>query len=210
MRESKWRKRRKRIQQNPPKKLVVEGVFGRCDMPSGPRVYSRSIMVRELQRLCIKIRKRRKRGLTDQDPSGVYEDAMNQVYDEKYARRHDDGLLALAEASTPPEEVLALIEPLMAREFHRAKKTHMRVGRARDAMELVVERFLNRSFYVLPQKKRIIDKISKRHLKGYQKWYRRVEAEEKQISRRLEKNGKNGSPLAEALRLVSPELFEDE
>ena len=190
--------------------LVVEGKVGRCDMPTGgPRVYPR-IMEREIRRLRVEIRKRWKRGLTDQDPVDVLGSDMTALYEESSLwTRHDNGMEAIAEACATPDEVRALLRPLMEHAFRKAKKTHATVREARNLMFIAVNKFLGQHYYVLPQKKATIERWSKGYLKGYQKWWRRVDSEQKRIRRKHEKNDSSGNSLAEALRLVSPELFKE-
>jgi hypothetical protein len=135
---------------------------------------------------------------------------MTALFDEVSVwKRHDCEMLALAEASVPPDEVRAMVLPRVERAFLRAKKTHAHVREARSMMLVAVNKFLGEHYYVLPRRKATVEGWYKRYLKGYQKWYRRVAAEERRIRRRKEKNGQSGNALAEALRLVSPELYED-
>jgi len=211
MRESKWERRRLRIQQDPQKKIIVEGVIGRCGVPTiNRRVYSRSIMEREIKKLRVEIRERWKRGLTDQDPTDVLGSDMTAMYEESSLwTRHDNGMEAMAEACCSPDEVKAIVLPFIERAFLKAKKTHASIREARNLMHIAAYKFLGEHYYVLPQKKATIERWSKRYLKGYQKWWRRVSTEEKRIRRKHEKNGTSAGShsLVEALHLVSPELF---
>jgi hypothetical protein len=122
--------------------------------------------------------------------------------------KHDNEMLALAEAVSTTEEVVALVLPLIARAFRRAKKTHTPIGQARSMMWLEVTRFLNEHYYVLPQQEATINGWSKNYLKGYQRWWWKVEKKRKKIERLNEQKGRSGNARAEALRSISPELYE--
>lgn len=129
----------------------------------------------------------------------------------RYFVKHDNEMIALAEAWTPVEEVVAIVRPRIEQAFLRAKKNHSPVGTARQSMWFAVCGFLNRHYYDLPQQERVFKEWSRDLLKGYQKWWRRVEKERKRLQRRSAKTGiihLNGSRDL-ALRIVSPELFKD-
>lgn len=134
---------------------------------------------------------------------------MTALYEEESVwTRHDNGMEAIAEACATPEEVKALLRPIMEDALRRAKKTHSTVREARNTMYLACNKFLGQHYYVLPQKKATLERWSKRYLKGYQKWWRRVESERKRFLRRREKYGEGHvNPLVSALALVSPELY---
>jgi len=130
--------------------------------------------------------------------------------DSRFDVQHDNEMLALAEAISSPEEVIALIRPRVERAFRRAKKTHSTVAEARRNMWGAANSFLHSHFYVLPGKDRIVNDWCTVLLKRYQKWWRRVEKERKRITRRNEKlNLFGGNARREAMDLISPELFAD-
>jgi hypothetical protein len=94
---------------------------------------------------------------------------------ERFGVKHDNEMIALAEAWTPTEEVIAIVRPRIEQAFQRAKKTHAPVGAARQSMWFSVCGFLNQHYYDLPQQEKVFKEWSRDLLKGYQKWWRRVE-----------------------------------
>lgn len=201
------------LQDDEVTRIVIKGKVGRVGMSTGGRIYP-SLMAREVQKICVGIRNRWKRGLTDQDPISVQaiEDThtVAMLYEEQIGwKRHDNGMEAMAEACCTPDEVKAFLLPKIEAAFRRAKKTHSTVREARNEMWLAADKFLGQHFFVLPQRKKTIERWSKRYLSGYQKWYRRVASEEKRIRRRMEKTGVSTfNAKARALLLVSPELYD--
>jgi len=132
---------------------------------------------------------------------------MTALYEDTRYKRHDIEMLAIAEACCTPEEVEAVLRPIMARAYRRSMKTHATVREARSAVLDACEKFLGQHYYVLPRQRITLASWSKVYLKGYQKWWRRVKIEEGRIAAKNLKNGKSGNSLADALRLISPELF---
>jgi hypothetical protein len=134
---------------------------------------------------------------------------MSLLYDEDSVwTRHDNGMEAIAEACATPEEVEALIFPLMDNAFRRAKKTHCEIGSARSMVRIVALKFLGEHYYVLPEQERRINKRSRKLLKGYQKWWKKVERMRKRLEANRAQTGQGHiNPRAEALARISPELY---
>jgi len=177
--------------------MIVKGKIGRYPGPPhiNKRVYSRSIMEREFENLTI---------LSLKSVSEVEAFAM------KTYEKHDIGMLAIAEALATPEEVMALLLPRAERSFRRAKREHRPVGQARAMIHTTCFRFLEETHYHLPRRKVTIDRIAKDLLKGYQKWWGRVDRHRKLLEAQDKKAGVFGYGYArKAVEKLSPELFED-
>lgn len=171
--------------------MSATGPSWRANYVSG-RIYPRNVVTDELFRVT-----------SEQFRSvrGFEEFAMSHY------EKHDNGMEAIAEACCTPEEVKAILLPKLEAAFLEAKRAHMPVREARGNIYRAAYKFLGTHYYVLPQQKKTIERWSKRLLKGYQKWWKRVEAEAKRIERKYEKNGSYGDPTTDAIRLVSPELY---
>ena len=182
-------------------KIVVDGVFGRVDAPTGNR-YPSSAMERERQRLTAQIEK-----LTVQREHRVQDAMSGELFESKIWTRHDNEMEALAESQLTPEEIDEIIYPAMDRALLSAKRTHATVVEARHAMFRAANKLLAEHFYFYPERKKRLEAYTKRALKGYQKWWRRVGAERKLILARAEKQGQSSAnSLQLALEHVSPEL----
>ena len=126
-------------------------------------------------------------------------------------KKHDNGMLAIAESLATREEVLALLQPLAESAFLASKRNASPVYSARWNVILRLNRFCEGHYYAGFQRKKTIDRITKRLLRGYQKYLRRVEREEAKIRKRCQKEGKTSAHARQdAIRAVCPELFEDE
>ena len=136
-------------------------------------------------------------------------DEANFVTGPRAVKKHEIGMLALAEALVPHDEVLAMLMPLATRAFWRAKKCHRVVREARHEIRFSMIAFLNAHYYESFEREKLIEEISSTLLKGYQGWWRKVDKKRKKIDRARAKKGTSpyGS-LEEALKKISPELYE--
>jgi len=124
-------------------------------------------------------------------------------------------VLALAEAAATRDEVLAIIEPMAKEAFVREARKGRSVRRIRDTISFILNYYLDTHYFSFEGfgRKKTVDRIIKRLLKGYQKKHRRIEQETRRIINRIRKEGSAiNMQLAreEAVRVFLPELFENE
>lgn len=126
----------------------------------------------------------------------------------KKSMPHDVEMLALAEALMTEEEILAILNPLGVEAFRAAKRAHQTISSIRFSIKTRLNSHCEEHFYVDFKQHRAIAAITRRLLKGYQRWWGRVERECKEIRRHSEKTGSTCPylPLA-ATKKISPELF---
>jgi hypothetical protein len=98
--------------------------------------------------------------------------------------KHDNEMLAIAEALATPEEVTVLLERLASRALREVRTWHHQIGAARHHIRSVLDNFLDAHYFAGFQRQATVGAIIKRKLIGYQKQWNAKELRIKKLMKR--------------------------